>query len=140
MAEYLFGIAPCSLCIFQRYVMMAILTMSLGVVISGFDHKVITRVIGLFAACGVILCGYHIGVELKWWAMPQSCVGKVDLVSTDPAEMLKALQEQMKNQKIFRCDKINWYLFGVPASWWTLGAFLFATLVIGWREWANPSK
>ncbi len=140
MAEYGFGIVPCSLCIFERYVMMAIIAMSLGVVVSGVDHKAGTTIIYLFALGGVILTGYHVGVEQKWWAMPQSCVGNVNLTSSDPAEMLQSLQEQMKNQKVARCDQINWYIFGIPASWWTIGAFLFATLVIGWREWTHPKK
>ncbi len=137
MAEYLFGINPCSLCMFERYVMMSILAMSLGVVISGIDHKFVTSIICLLTFSGVALCVYHIGVEFKWWDMPQSCIGNVSLVSTDPVEMLKSLQAQMKNQKVARCDKINWYLFKLPASWWTLGAFLFAELVIGWREWTK---
>jgi disulfide bond formation protein DsbB len=140
MAEYGFDIAPCSLCMFERYVMMTIMVMALGVVVSGVDHKIGTSLIYLFALGGAVLCGYHIGVELKWWAMPESCISNISLASNDPVEMAKALQEQMKNQKIARCDQINWYLFGVPASWWTFGAFLFATLVIGWREWTNPKK
>lgn len=140
MAEYGFGIVPCSLCIFQRYVMMAIIALSLGVVVSGVDHKFGTFIIFLFALGGVILAGYHIGVEQKWWVMPQSCVGQVSLISGAPAEMLQSLQQQMQNQKVARCDQINWYIFWIPASWWTIVAFLFATLVIGWREWTHPKK
>ena len=140
MAEYGFNIIPFSLCLYQRYVMMVIIAFSLGIVISGVDRKAATTIIVLCALGGVILSGYHIGVEQKWWAMPQSCVTKVNLVSNNPAEMLHSLQEQMKHQKIARCDEINWYIFGLPASWWTLGAFLFATLIIGWREWTTPKK
>lgn len=140
MAEYGFDIVPCSLCLYQRYVMMVIIALSLGIVISGVDHKTGTTIIFLCALGGVILSGYHIGVELKWWAMPQSCVANVSLSSTNPAEMLHSLQEQMKHQKVARCDQINWYVFGLPASWWTLGAFLFATLIIGWREWTSQKK
>lgn len=140
MAEYGFHIIPCSLCLYQRYVMMVIISFSLGIVISGVDRKAGTITILLLALGGVILSGYHIGVEQKWWAMPQSCVTNVNLVSNNPAEMLHSLQEQMKHQKVSRCDEINWYVFGLPASWWTLGAFLFATLIIGWREWTTPKK
>ena len=117
--------------------MMAIIALSLGVVVSGADHKAGTTIIFLCALGGVILSGYHIGVELKWWEMPQSCIGKTNITSSNPAEMLQSLQEQMKNQKVSRCDQINWYIFGLPASWWTMGAFLFSTLVIGWREWTK---
>lgn len=140
MAEYFFNIMPCSLCYYQRYVMMAIVALSLGVVIADYKGKFFTTLLYLMAFGGVILCIFHIGVEQKWWAMPQSCIGKTEITSTDPAEMLKSLQEQMKNQKAVRCDKVNWYLFGFPASWWTCLAFLFATIVMVWREWTHPKK
>lgn len=114
--------------------------LSLGVVISGYDGKILTAFICLVAFGGMILSGFHIGVEQKWWAMPQSCIGKVEITATDPTEMLKSLQEQMKGQKISRCDQINWYLLGFPASWWTCLAFLFATVLMVRREWTMPRK
>jgi len=140
MAEYLFDIMPCSLCYYQRYVMMTILTLSLGIVISGYDKKLFTYFLCIVALGGAILCGFHIGVEQKWWAMPQSCIGKTEITSTDPTEMLKSLSSQMKNQKVSRCDKINWYLFGIPASWWTCLAFIFATITMALREWTTRKK
>jgi disulfide bond formation protein DsbB len=140
MAEYFFNIMPCSLCYYERYVMMAIVAFSLGVVIVNYKGKFFTALLYLLAFGGVILCAFHIGVEQKWWAMPQSCIGNAEITSTDPSEMLKSLQEQMKNQKVVRCDKVNWYLFGFPASWWTFLAFLFATMIMAWREWTQPKK
>lgn len=140
MAQYLFNIAPCSLCYQQRYIMMALIMLSLGIVISGYDSKYFTNTLCLITFGGVILSGFHIGVEQKWWAMPKSCLTNIELTATDPTEMLKSLNEQMKNQKISRCDKISWYLFGFPASWWTLFAFLFATIIMAWREWRIRKK
>ncbi len=140
MAEYFFDIMPCSLCLFERYVMMSVLTLSLGIVVFGYNGKFFTTLLCLLVFSGAILCGFHIGVEQKWWAMPQSCIGKVEITSTDPMEMLKSLQAQTKNQKVSRCDQVNWYVFGAPASWWTCLAFIFATVVMVWREWTNPKK
>ena len=140
MAEYFFNIMPCSLCYYERYVMMTILALSLCVVVTGYNGRLFTTPLYLLAFGGIILCAFHIGVEQKWWAMPQSCIGKAEITSTDPAEMLKSLQAQMKNQKVSRCDQVNWYLFGLPASWWTCLAFLFATIVIVRREWTTPKK
>ena len=135
IAEYFFNIQPCSLCYFQRYVMMALVVLSMGVVISGYDGRVFLFILCLCAFSGFVLSAFHIGVEQKWWAMPQSCVGKVELVSKDPKEMLASLQAQMKNQKMTRCDQVNWRLFGFPASWWTCLAFLFSITLMVWRQW-----
>ena len=140
IAEHFFKIAPCSLCYYQRYIMIAIIIAAFAVVISKVDHKAFTTLIILTALGGTILSGFHIGVEQKWWAMPQSCISKIEITSTDPSEMLKSLQSQMINQKMPRCDKINWYVFGVPASWLTFLAFLFSTIIMGWREWNFPKK
>lgn len=140
MAQYLFDIVPCSLCYHQRYVMMTLIILSLGIVISGYDKKCFTKFLCLIVFGGVVLSGFHVGVEQKWWAMPKSCLSNVELTVTDPTEMLKSLNEQMKNQKISRCDTINWYLFGIPASWWTCLAFAFATIIMACREWTIQKK
>lgn len=120
--------------------MIVIAILSLAVVISKVDHKAFTWLIVLVALGGVVLTGFHIGVEQKWWAMPQSCISKVELTSTDPTEMLKSLQSQMQGQTMARCDKVNWYIFGIPASWLTFLAFLVSTMVMGWRECLFPKK
>lgn len=120
--------------------MIAIIIAAFAVVISRVDHKAFTTLIVLTTLGGAVLSGFHIGVEQKWWAMPQSCISKVEITSTDPSEMLKSLQSQMINQKMPRCDKINWYILGVPASWLTYLAFLFSTIIMGWREWNFPKK
>lgn len=140
MAQYVFDISPCSLCYYQRYIMMAVVILSLGIVISGYDKKGVTSLLCLIVLSGAVLSGFHIGVEQKWWAMPKSCLSSVELTTTDPTEMLKSLNEQMKNQKIARCDRINWYLFGFPASWWTYLAFAFATVIIVLREWKTLKR
>ncbi len=120
--------------------MITIAILSLAVVISKVDHKAFTAFIILVVLGGAVLTGFHIGVEQKWWAMPQSCISKVELTSTDPAEMLKSLQQQMQGQKMSRCDQVNWYIFGIPASWLTFLAFLTSTVILGWREWHFPKK
>lgn len=120
--------------------MVTILILSLGIVFSGYDKKFFTILVFLIAVSGIALSGFHVGVEQKWWSVPESCIGKVDLVSTDPAEMLKSLQNQMKHQKIARCDQINWRMFGLPASWYTCLAFIFAAMMILWRECTTPKK
>jgi disulfide bond formation protein DsbB len=140
IAQYLFNIVPCSLCYHQRYIMMAVAILALGIVISGYDRKFFTCILCFIAFGGVTLSIFHIGVEQKWWAMPKSCLTNIELPSTNPIEMLKSLNEQMKNQKIPRCDKISWYLFGLPASWWTSLAFSLATITMVWREWKIREK
>lgn len=140
MAQYMYGVIPCSLCYYQRYAMCVITISSLGIVISGYDKKYFTSMLCLIAFSGMILTSFHIGVEQKWWSMPKSCLTNIEITTTDPTEMLKSLNQQMKNQKVSRCDTVNWYLFGLPASWWTFSSFVFATIMMVFREWKIKKK
>lgn len=120
--------------------MMASALLSAFVVVFNFDKKIFTFFIALVVLSGFVLSGFHIGVEQKWWAMPASCVSKVEITASDPNEILMSLQKQMQNQKIASCDKISWRIFGIPASWLTCAAFLFSFIVMVFRECLFPKK
>lgn len=120
--------------------MLCLILLSLGVVISGYDKKLFTSIICLIVLSGIGLSGFHIGVEQKWWAMPKSCISNVHFSESDPIDILKSLDVQMKGKKNARCDKVDWYLFGLPASWWTFLAFTFATTIMVFREWKIKKK
>lgn len=134
IAEHFYGIAPCHLCFYQRYMMMGVAAASLLLVIFNLDFKEFKLFILMIIFCGFLISGFHIGVEQKWWAMPQACVSKVAITASDPAEILKSIKDQMQGQKIATCDKVNWYIFGIPASWLTCFAFFAAALCMAIRE------
>lgn len=110
IAQYVFELRPCVLCLYQRvpYVVIAVLS---G--LSLFTPFKITR--ALIAFCGVtFLTGgaiafFHVGVEQHWWAF-ETC--STTFNTTD----LDALREQLLNAPTVRCDDVAWSLFGISMA------------------------
>lgn len=109
--QYLGGMAPCKLCIWQRYphvvaIAVGVLALSLHqkwMALLGAGAAVITSAVGF----------YHAGVEQGWWKGPSSCTsGDISGLSTD------ALLEQIMSTPLVRCDEIPWQLLGVSMAGW----------------------
>ncbi len=134
IAQYAFDILPCSLCIYERYVMGVAAFFCAIVCVTALTHKILRLLILLTVFTGLGLSFFHIGVEQKWWEMPASCVQPVKLKAKTPEELMQSVQS-MQNKIVPPCNEVNWRLFSVPATWWTAFAFSMLTLAIGLREW-----
>lgn len=125
-AEYVFGLKPCILCLYQRvpYVLTALLALA-GLV---FAFKK-PRISGLLSAlCGIVFLGgfwvafFHVGVEQHWWTSPLPGCG-VDSLKGTPEDALS----QIMNSEVVRCDEIPWSLFGLSmAAYNTVFSFFLA--------------
>jgi disulfide bond formation protein DsbB len=62
---------------------------------------------------GIILTGYHVGMEQHWWTGPASCTG------VQTAMTIEDSRAQLMSKSL-RCDQISWVLFGVSATVWNL--------------------
>ncbi len=112
--QYIGGLAPCPLCLWQRYPHDAVLVVTaLGILVAPPRMRV-----WLLALCGVILlvgvgiAGFHVGVEQKWWTGLESCAGTVDMSKLTPEEMRKAVMAGPPA----RCDEVAWSLFGISMA------------------------
>ncbi len=109
--QYLGGLAPCPLCIWQRWPHLAAAALGpLAVVLSGPLWPA--------AGGGVMLGGagiafYHSGVEQGWWAGPDACAAP-DISALTPEQLL----EQIMAAPIVRCDEIPWEMFGLSMAAW----------------------
>lgn len=117
--QFLGGLAPCKLCLWQRWPhAAAILLGAIGIFYS-------TRLVPALGAIAAALTGgfgvYHAGVEKKWWAGPSTCTsGDVTGLSTDD------LMNQIMNAPLVRCDEIPWEFLGLSmASWNAIASFGF---------------
>ncbi len=143
IAEHSFGVRPCVLCYYQRYIFIALIV-SASTAVTFFTRpyllqfaKAITTVLVL---SGLGLSVYHVGVEQHWWKGPDSCSanspGSSALKSID--EELAALQAAMKNSSnlLVRCDDVNWKIFSISATIWTTLLYLFLTFlsISGWIQ------
>lgn len=123
--QHLGGMAPCKLCIWQRYPHGT--AISIGLIIL-FTGEVRMAWMGALAALTTSGIGfYHVGVEQGWWEGPTSCTsGGVQDLSA--AELL----DQILAAPLVRCDDIAWQLAGISMAGWN--AIISLGLAALWVE------
>lgn len=123
--QHLGGLAPCKMCLWQRWPHAAALVIGLGLLV-GLPRPFAWA--GALAALTTAGIGaYHAGVEWGFWEGPSSCTGGggglgglsgADLLSTDSAG------------GIVMCDEVVWQLAGLSMAGWN--AVLSLVLVYLW--------
>src|SRR5580658_8043018 len=75
ISQYWGGLAPCELCLLQRWPWAAAIVISLVVVLVGDRPALpwVALILGLVFAIGVVFAFYHVGVEQHWFAGPSAC-------------------------------------------------------------------
>jgi len=121
--QYVGGLAPCPLCIWQRWPhLAAILAAPLALVAPGAIGPLLG---GAAAATTGAIGVYHTGVERRWWEGPQACSGGGDIGALTP----QALMEQIMAAPLVRCDEVPWEMLGLSmASWNAAASFALAGL------------
>jgi disulfide bond formation protein DsbB len=112
--QYLGGLAPCILCIWQRYPYgVAIALGALAFLLAGnmAAARVLIALAGLVLLADAAIAAFHVGVEQKWWAGTAECGG--NLATGVSAEDLKA---QLQAAPVVRCDEVAWSLFGISMA------------------------
>jgi disulfide bond formation protein DsbB len=107
IAQYVFDLQPCILCLYQRAPYFIVLALSLVAFLFTCKNNKITSYLILACAfsflCGSVIAFYHSGVELKWWeSFLEKCNADFDF--NDPKAYLAALEQS----KAVRCDEIPW--------------------------------
>jgi disulfide bond formation protein DsbB len=115
--QHLGGMAPCKLCIWQRW--PHVIAIALGAA-ALFALPRLFSLAGLLAALTTAaLGGYHTGVERGWWQGPTSCSSSgTDGISAD------ALFEQIMAAPLVRCDQVPWEMLGLSMASWNMLASL----------------
>jgi len=112
--QYVEGLAPCALCMWQRYGLgVGIAGAALAMMVNARAGKVVFGTIGalgfLFEAGAAM---FHTGVERKWWEGLPSCSGSTIGDTFDPA----ALAAAASAGKVPRCDEIPWDFLGLSMA------------------------
>ena len=117
--EYVGGMAPCSLCIWQRWAHLAVIACalaSLGLGARAPDQLRVGLVITMMAALSSVgIAGYHAGVEWQLWAGPGGCTAALDN-GADAADLVDSLLAT----PVVRCDDVPWSLFGLSMAGWNM--------------------
>jgi disulfide bond formation protein DsbB len=122
--QYLGGLAPCHLCLLQRWPHVAAVTIGFVALIVRNQTLPLLGALAALSTAGIGI--YHTGVERGWWQGPTSCsagsiagIGVKDLL--DPTIVVAP---------VIRCDQVAWQMFGLSMASWN--AALSVALALIW--------
>jgi disulfide bond formation protein DsbB len=123
LSQYWGGLAPCELCLVQRWPWAAAIVIALVVVLVGERAELawVALLFGLVFAISVVLAFYHVGVEQHWFAGPTACTA-----SEGGAMTVEQMKQQILGTAPVLCDRPAWTLFGVSLA----GLNLLASLIM----------
>lgn len=112
--QYLGGLAPCVLCIYQRYPHGIVIGLAVAalLVLPG-RPRVATWLLLLAGAvllAGAGIAAFHVGVEQQWWQ------GTAECGAGGTPDSLDALKAQIFAQPVVRCTDIAWEMFGISMA------------------------
>ena len=128
ISEHVFGFAPCSLCLIQRYPHILVSITSVWLIFFRTHNFFMYPINTLVMALSIILASYHVGVEQNIFQGPQSCSSSnISLTSEKSAE---ALLQDILNTSLVRCNDVTWYFMSLSMATWNL--IISTGLFIGW--------
>jgi disulfide bond formation protein DsbB len=118
--EHFGGLAPCTLCFYQRDVYW--IALSVGLVGFALTYARVAwlgpaadAILALVFLAGAGIAAYHAGAEWKWWPGPTTCSGG----GTVGADAMKAFLAGAKLSAP-RCDEAAWRMLGLSMAGWNV--------------------
>jgi disulfide bond formation protein DsbB len=126
--QYIGGLAPCHLCLQQRWPHAAAILIGLMALMLAKGPLVrLLAVCGAFAAAATAGLGvYHTGVERGWWPGPDTCTAGGNIADLSSQDLLN----QILAAPVIRCTDVAWEMLGLSMASWN--AVLSAALVVIW--------
>ena len=117
-SQYLGGLQPCELCLWQRYPYAVVI----GLAGIGFGLARVPRMprgalagvaalVVLALSADAAIAVFHVGVEQHWWQGAAGCTGE-----TGGARTAADLARQLEATPVVRCDEVAWSLLGVSMA------------------------
>jgi disulfide bond formation protein DsbB len=121
VSQYWGGLAPCELCLKERWPWVAAIAVAVVATTTGSGRASprIALLLTAIFAIGSALAFYHVGVERHWFAGPAACTA-----AAGAADTIEALKAQLLHQMPVRCDEPAWSLWGISLAGWNLVASL----------------
>ena len=109
--QYLGVLAPCKMCIWQRWPHG--IAIALGLIIALVPLRILAAIGGLVVTVGAGIAAYHAGVEWGFFAGPTTCTsGPIGELSVED------LLAQIEATPVVRCDEVAWSLIGISMAGW----------------------
>jgi disulfide bond formation protein DsbB len=112
--QYIGGLAPCQLCLYQRWPHAAAIV--IGLVASTTGWRGLAWLGALAALATAAIGAFHFGVEMKWWEGLATCTaGSIEGISaTDLLDPTKDVAH------VVRCDEVAWSMLGISMAGWNV--------------------
>jgi disulfide bond formation protein DsbB len=131
--QLVWGLAPCELCLKQRYAYYAIVPLGLLVALlasRGASRPLLVAglvLATLFALGNAGLGVYHSGVEWGFWQGPTECTGPVGNFGS-----AGSLLEQLDKVKVVRCDEVQFRFLGLSLAGYNVLISLMMAAIAAW--------
>lgn len=111
--QHLGGLAPCKMCIWQRWPHGAAIVLGLLALVLPGPVLPVLGALAALATGGIGL--YHTGVEQGWWQGPTTCTA-APVGALTPGELM----DHIMNAPLVRCDEVPWQLFSLSMASWNM--------------------
>lgn len=112
--QYIGGLAPCVLCIWQRW--PHVVALAFAALYLWRKSPALAALAGLAALVSAGIGVFHVGVEQGWWeGLAQCTVNTLDGVSAEDL-----LNTDVNVGAPAACDKVAWSLFGISMPGWNV--------------------
>lgn len=111
--EHGFGIAPCNLCLLQRWPHGAVIPLAALALVPGISNSGRCYLLLLCAAAFATTTGigiYHVGVEQGIFEGPTACSGGIT------GDSIEELRRKLMAAPVVKCDEVAWSLFGISLA------------------------
>lgn len=134
--EYIMQVAPCPLCVYQRFPYLYLIKLSLaGLLIKKISRYSLSFItITLFTAS--LLAGYHTGVERKIFEPSAFCSS---LIRIPDHLSISDIKKMLYNQPVVSCINPALKILGLSMTEWNLLLNLVLLLVVLFA-WINSKK
>jgi disulfide bond formation protein DsbB len=110
--QYIGGLSPCTLCLWQRWPHAAAIVIGLVALVTGWRGLLWLGALAALATAGIAM--FHVGVEMKWWEGLATCsAGSIAGISA--ADLLNPAADVAAP---VRCDAVAWSLLGISMAGW----------------------
>ncbi len=124
IAELIFNLEPCSMCLKQRHPYYFIITTFIIFALLKWQKKIWFYVgVQLASIYGLFYAFWHVGIENKILPGPSECSAELKLSNN-----VSELKDQIMSKPVISCEEVIWSFFGISAA--TINTFIVLAIFI----------
>lgn len=115
-SQYMFGLEPCILCLYQRLPFFAVLFLSLlSLITTRKTRLILVGMCGVLLLAGASIAVYHVGVERGTFEMADGCVDTGGTPSS-----IEEMTKQLMGAPSVPCNEVQFSFLGLSMAAWNM--------------------